>query len=109
MIRHARGLFQLAINNVTSSIFNKVNSVLARHPKRITRQSLLKAYEAGHAGLMSSLRRVQEDEFPRSVIYPGSFVAELAGEVTVQRLFRYVRGHFEIHSEQIFKAIEEIK
>jgi len=109
MIRRARGLFQLAMNNLTSSIFNKSNALFARRPKRITGQSLLTAYEAGHAGIMSSLRRTREDEFQKSVRYPESFVRELAGEVTVERLFRYVKVHFEIHAEQIQKAIEEIK
>ena len=107
MIRHAHGLFQLAMNDLTSNIFNRVNAVFARRPKRITRQSLLKAYEAGHAGMMSSLKRTREDEFQKSIRYPKSFVAELAGEVTVESLFRYVRGHFEIHAEQIKIAIEE--
>ena len=107
MIRHARGLFQFAINDLTAGIFNRVNAIFARHPKRITRQSLLKAYEAGHAGMLSSLKRMREDEFQKSVNYPESFVHELAGEVTVEHLFRYVRGHFEIHSAQIFGALEE--
>jgi len=109
MIRRTRGLFQLAMNNLTSSIFNKANALFARRPKRITSQSLLKAYEAGHAGMISSLRWTRKDEFQKSVRYPESFVRELAGEVTVERLFRYVKGHFEIHAEQIQKAIEEIK
>lgn len=109
MIRRARGLFQLAMNDLSSSIFNKVNALFAHRPKRITRQSLLRAYEAGHANVMSSLKRTREDEFQKSIRYPESFAAELAGEVTVERLFRYVKGHFEIHVEQIQKAIEEIK
>ncbi len=109
MIRYARGLFQLVMNDLTSSIFNKVNAIFARRPKRITRQNLLKAYEAGHAGIMSSLKRMQEDEFQKSIRYPESFVAELAGEVTIERLFRYVNGHFEIHAGQIRQVIEEIK
>jgi len=105
MIRHARRFFQLAMNDLTSSIFNRVNVVFARHPKRITRQSLLKAYEAGHAGIMSSLKRTREDEFQKSIRYPESFVTELAGEVTVERLFRYTKSHFEIHAGQIKKQL----
>jgi len=109
MIRHARGLFQLGMNDMTSTIFNRVNAIFPRHPKRIARQSLFKAYEAGHAGIMSSLNRTRDDKFQNSIRYPETFVRELAGEVTVERLFRYVKGHFEIHAEQIQKAIEEIK
>jgi uncharacterized protein involved in tellurium resistance len=31
------------------------------------------------------------------VVYPQDFVSELGGEVTVERIFRYVKGHFEVH------------
>lgn len=66
---------------------------------------LIKAYEAGHAGLMSSLRRVREADRGKSVVYPAMFVSELAGVVTVERLFRYVTLHFDVHEKQIRSAI----
>ena len=100
VICYAPWLFK-GLNDTTSRIFNRVNALFARHPKRITRQSLLKAYEAGHAGLMSSLRRMDESDFARSVIYPESFVSEIAGVVTIERLFRYIKLHCEIHAGQI--------
>jgi hypothetical protein len=109
MIRHARGLFQLAMNETTSNVFNRVNALFAHQPKRITYQTLTQSYEKGHAGLMSSLVRMKEDDFQKSIIYPEAFVAELAGEVTVERLFRYVKGHFDIHAEQIRRAFKESK
>ena len=105
MICRASWLFKIFLNNTTSKIFNWGNALFARRPKRITRQSLLKAYEAGHAGLMSSLRRVRKEDFRKSVNYPAAFVSELAGEVTVERLFRYVTLHFEVHAGQIRSAI----
>ena len=107
MIIHANRLFQLGMNDLTSGIFNKLNALFACRPKWITRQSLLKAYEAGHEGIMSSLKRTREFEFQKLVVYPASFVAELAGEVTVERLFCYVNDHFDIHADQIRKAIEK--
>ena len=82
--------------------------MFARQPKQITRQTLGKAYEAGHAGLISSLKRICESDFQKSVIYPKSFVAELAGEVSVERIFRYVKEHFDTHAEQINKALKEV-
>jgi len=97
------------MNDLTAGIFNKINALFARRPKRITRQRLLKAYEAGHAGIMSSLRRTKEDEFQKSVVYPTSFVAELSGKVTVERLFRYANEHFAIHADQIQKAVEKVR
>jgi len=105
IIRHAPWMFQ-ALNDTTSKIFNWGNALFARQPKRITRQRLLKAYEAGHAGLMSSLRRVREEDWGKSVNYPEVFVSELAGVVTVERLFRYVALHFDLHAKQIEVAIK---
>lgn len=107
MIRHTGWLYQAMLNDLTSSIFNRVNALFARRPKRITRHSLIRAYESGHAGMMSDLERMREDELRKSIIYPKSFIAELAGEVSIERIYRYAREHFEIHSGQILKALKE--
>ncbi|HSG46032.1 MAG TPA: hypothetical protein VLA72_23070 [Anaerolineales bacterium] len=107
MIRHARWLFQIMMNDLTATIFNQINKLFSRRPKRITRQTLGNAYETGHAGLMFSLKRISEHEFQKSIIYPESFVEELTGEVSIERLFRYVKQHFDLHAEQIKNAIKE--
>lgn len=109
MIVHARGLFQLVMNDMTSGIFNRVNAFIARRPKRITSQGLSKAYETGHAGLLSSLKRLDADDLHKAVIYPKSFVPEIAGRVSAERLFRYVTEHFEIHANQIHAALKEVQ
>jgi hypothetical protein len=54
---------------------------------------------------MSSLNRLQEQDFARSVVYPEVFVSELAGEVSIERLLRYVTLHFEVHEGQIQRAL----
>lgn len=43
----------------------------------------------------------------RSVIYPKSLVEEIAGEVSIERLFRYVKEHFDTHADQIKAGIKE--
>lgn len=102
MIRHAGWLFSALLNNGTASIFNWVNALFARHPKQLTPQILIKSYEKGHSGLLTSLEGVRDADFySKSVRYPDPFVAELAGVVTVERLFRYIKLHFEIHASQI--------
>ncbi len=101
MVRHASWLFGTFLNNGTASIFNRVNAWFARRRIRITPQLLIQAYERGHAGLLASLQRMPETDFSKSVRYPDSFVTELAGVVTVERLFRYIKLHFEIHERQI--------
>ena len=106
MISHARGLFQFVLNDTTSRLINWLNVPFARRGGRVTRQRLIKAYEAGHAVLMSSLRRVREEDWMKSVKYPEVFVSELAGVVTIERLFHYVTLHFDVHAEQIKTAIK---
>jgi hypothetical protein len=101
MIVNARGLFQLGMKYFPSRLFNRVNAIFTQRGKRINRQTLIKAYEAGHAGIRSRLRRTREEDMQKSVVYPVEFVSELAGEVSVERLFRYVKGHFEVHSNQL--------
>jgi len=105
MIRNTPWLFSVALNDLTSRIFNWSNALFARRPKRITRQLLIKAYEGGHAGLISSLKRVRDADFGKSVNYPEAFVSELAGVVTIERLLRYVTLHFEVHEKQILSAV----
>jgi len=107
MIVNARGLFQFAMNDITSNIFNRINAMFTRRSKQITHQGLSKAYETGHASLMSSLKRLDEGDLHKSIIYPKSFVPEIAGAVSVERLFHYVTEHFEIHETQIREALKE--
>ena len=81
MIAHAHGLFQFGLKILPFGLFNQANARLARRGSRISRQMLVKAYEAGHAGIRSRLRRTREGDFQKSVVYPVEFSAELAGEV----------------------------
>ena len=102
MILHARGLFQLAMNLFPSRAFNRVNAWFGRRDaRRLTRSGLASRYEKGHAALRSVLRRAREQDLARSVVYPQKFVAELAGEVTVERLVRYAQDHVKVHAGQI--------
>ncbi len=101
MIRHAGWLFGTFLNNWPAGIFNWGNALFARHRIRITPSLLVRTYERGHAGLLKSLGKMEDADFSKSVQYPESFVSELAGEVTVERLFRYIKIHFEVHASQI--------
>ena len=101
IILHAGWLFSTLLNNRTAGIFNWGNALFARHPKHIAPARLTQAYDRGHAGLLASLRKMREDDLSKSIKYPEAFVGELAGVVTVERLLRYIRGHFEVHAGQI--------
>lgn len=108
MIRHMPGVYPLVMNPVVSNIFNRINAAFTGRPKRIDAQMLKQAYEKGHAGLVSSLNCMQDADFERCVVYPPEFVSELAGNVSIERLFHYVKGHFEVHEEQIQKRLDKI-
>ncbi len=106
MIVHARGLFQFGMRHFPSKWFNRVNAQFARRDaRRLSRAGLAKAYENAHAGLRSVLRRMREEDFARSVVYPNEFVAELAGAVNTERLIHYVKGHLEVHAAQISESM----
>jgi hypothetical protein len=99
---HARGLYNFAMRHFPSNFFNRVNAWFGRgRSRRVSRQGLLKAYEKAHAAIKSELRRAREEDLIKTVVYPPDFVSDLAGEVTPERLFRYVTGHFEEHERAL--------
>jgi hypothetical protein len=97
MIVHLRSIFQFGMNHFPSKLFNLVNARFAKRGNRITRQRLTDAYRKAHAVIRSRLKRTKDADFSKSVNYPVDFVSELAGKVSVERLFRYVKGHFDVH------------
>ncbi len=101
LIVHARKLFGFVMGHFPSRIFNSINAWFGHRKRRITRQGLLKAYGKAHSVILSGLRRTREEDLLKSVVYPVEFVSDLAGEVTPERLFRYVTGHFEMHERQL--------
>lgn len=101
MIVHARGLFQFWLGYFPHRLFNRLNARFARKGNRINRQALIKAYEAGHAVIRSRLRRTREEDLQKWVTYPAELEAMLAGKVTVERLFHYVKQHVEAHERQL--------
>lgn len=101
MLVNFRGLFQFGMRHFPSRLFNHVNTRFGRQGRRVSRQGLIKAYGQAHAVIRSRLRRTREEDLAKSVVYPPDFVPDLAGEVTVEGLFRYVKGHLEAHEMQL--------
>lgn len=102
MTVYAAGLYNFLMRHFPSRFFNSVNAWFGRgRSRRVSRQSLLKAYGKAHAAIKSELRRTREEDLVKSVVYPPDFVSDLAGEVSVERLFRYVTGHFEEHERAL--------
>lgn len=99
---HAAGLYNFFMRHFPSRFFNSVNAWFGQgRSKRISRQGLLKAYGKAHAVIRSGLRRTREEDLAKLVVYPDDYVSDLKGEVSVERLFRYVTGHFEEHERAL--------
>ena len=62
LIANARKFFQFVLDYAPASLLERFNGLYARRGKRITPQSLIKAYEAGHARIVSRLKRTAEPD-----------------------------------------------
>ena len=102
MTVHMRAMFGFVMRHFPSRFFNSVNAWFGRgRSQRVSRQGLLKAYGKAHTVIKSELRRTREEDLGKMVVYPPDFVSDLKGEVSVERLFRYVTGHFEEHKRAL--------
>lgn len=102
MTIHATGLYNFLMRHFPSRFFNSVNAWFGSgRSKRVSRQGLLKAYGRAHAVIKYRLRRAQEEDLGKVAVYPPDYVSDLKGEVSVERLFRYVTGHFEEHERAL--------
>jgi hypothetical protein len=86
---------------VPESLFHRLNERYTRSgARRRNRKFLAEQYDRAHARALRALEALEEADFQKSVQYPG-YDPLLAGTVTVERLFRYIKLHFEAHAEQI--------
>lgn len=89
-----------------ASLFNRLNVLLTRlGARKVTRKTAGEAYDAAHAVALEALDTIGEDEWDKGLDYPG-WDPLLSGHVTLERLFRYLRMHFQCHAEQIRAAME---
>ncbi len=103
MIIHMRRFFQLVMNLFPSKLFNMANARFARRGNRVSRASLVKRYESAHAKVIASLKQTREEDLSKYISYPAELEPMLAGETSVERLFHYVKDHFEAHRDSIYK------
>ena len=87
------------------SIFDRVNDWYTRYGARnLNRSFLAEQYDKANLRALKSLETVQEQDFQKSLMYPG-YDPILSGEVTVEKLYRYIRLHFDEHAAQIRKIL----
>ena len=90
---------------VPVSLFDRVNDLYTRFGARnLNRSFLQEQYDRAHQRALKVLDTLQESDFQTSVLYPG-YDPQLSGIVTVERLFRYLKAHFDSHAVQIRKRL----
>jgi len=99
MIRHLKWVPKLP-----SGPFNRSNSYLTRRRARtLDKAPLAVKYDEAHERTMLALESIKDDEWAFGVEYP-DWDPMLSGFVTLERLFHYIRLHFDAHAEEIKAA-----
>ena len=90
---------------VPQAIFDRLNDWYTRYGARNLKRSFLaQQYDKAHLRVLKSLETVKEEGFQKSIMYPG-YDPILSGDVTVERLYRYIKQHFELHASQIRESL----
>lgn len=105
MITGQTWLYRLIPRLVPKRLFNWVNARMTRYGARhLSRAFLADEYNKAHEIALRALDSVVEGNFQRSAIYP-DWDPLLAGEVTLERLFHYMKDHFDAHASEIEQLI----
>jgi hypothetical protein len=86
-------------------LFNWSNVLMTRWmARKETIHTVGALYDAAHASTLAVLDTIQDDEWALGREYP-DWDPMLSGYVTLERLFRYVKLHFEVHQEQVRQGL----
>jgi hypothetical protein len=84
-------------------LFDWGNKQLTRYGARnASPEFLARKYDQAHTAALEALSKVDEADFGRKFHYP-DWDPLLSGEVTIEKLFHYVKAHFDSHAEQLRK------
>ena len=106
MIMRQSWLLRLIPSIVPKQLFDWLNKQLTRYGARnSTPESLAEAYDQAHQATLKALTELSEEDFARQVDYP-DWDPLLSGEVNIERLFHYVKVHFDSHAERLMEIVE---
>jgi hypothetical protein len=101
MISGQRWVYRLISRIVPKSLFDWLNSRLTRFGARnFSRQFLASEYDKAHEIAIKALDGIADEDFEKSMSYP-DWKPMLSGEVTLEKLFHYVKNHFDEHAADI--------
>jgi hypothetical protein len=108
MISGQRWIYRLIPILIPKGLFDWLNVRLTRFgARKLTRQFLMDEYDKAHRRTLVVLSNISEEEFQKSLEYP-DWDPLLSGTVTTERLFHYIKAHFDSHERQIRRALEGI-
>ncbi|UCE00915.1 MAG: DinB family protein [Chloroflexota bacterium] len=97
------------VPKIPAGPFNRLNVYFTRRGARnATKESLAIEYDQAHQRTRKVLESVQDHEWQYSVHYP-DWDPLLSGKVNLERLFRYIKRHFDSHSADIRMALVDQK
>lgn len=101
MILNQNWFYRLIPAIIPKSLFDWLNKNLTKFGARnLTREFIAAEYDKAHSATLKSLDEINEEDFMKKLNYP-DWDPLLSGEVTLERLFHYVKLHFEVHAVQI--------
>jgi uncharacterized damage-inducible protein DinB len=85
--------------------FNRLNVIMTRRGARNKTKDLLAVeYDQAHTRALKCLQSIRDEEWHMGARYP-DWDPLLSGYVTIERLFHYLKLHFESHAEDIRQAL----
>ncbi len=109
MIRRQVWLYQLLPRLIPKGVFDWLNARMTRlGARRLSRQQLAEEYDRSYKASLRALDSVGDADFGKSLNYP-LWDPLLAGDVTLEYMFGYIKRHFDSHAAQIEKAISTNK
>jgi hypothetical protein len=107
MIRRQIWFYLLLPRLIPKSLFDWLNANLTRlGARRMTRQRLAEEYDRSCKAALQALDAIPDADFDKHFYYP-LWDPLLAGDVTVEYLFGYIKRHFDSHEAQIEEALLE--
>jgi len=105
MITNQNWMYRIIPVLIPKQLFDWLNKKLTKYgARKLSREFLAVEYDKAHQATLIALGEVKETDFKKKLNYP-DWDPLLSGEVTLERLFRYVKVHFDAHAAEIPKRI----
>ena len=101
MIRHLKW-----VPKIPAGPFNRMNRYLTRRgARKLGKTAIAARYDDAHVRTLAALEGIKDEEWALGVEYP-DWDPMLSGFVSLERLFHYIRLHFDAHAEEIRAVVK---